>query len=65
MVCTNVLPYVTEMVIDEANKYITTNYSQVKTNVKAINSDHNTQFVKMNLKVVPVKHVAREILAYA
>ena len=55
------LPYVTEMVIDEANKYITTNYTQVKNNVKAINSDHNTEFVRINLKVLPVKQVKREI----
>ena len=42
VVCTHVLPYITEMVIDEAKKYITTNYTQSKGNVKAINSDHNT-----------------------
>ena len=61
MVCTRVLPYVTEMVIDEANKHITTNYTHIKNKVKAINSDHNTEFVTINLKVVPVKIVAKEM----
>ena len=61
VVCTRVLPYVTEMVIDEANKYITTNYTQCKGNVKAINSDHNTQFVNMTLKTIPMKEYKREI----
>ena len=61
VVCNRVLPYVTNMVIDEANKYITTNYTQVKKNIKAINSDHNTEFVMMNLQVMPIKKVKREI----
>ena len=62
VVCSRVLPYVTEMIIDEANQFITRNYTQAKTaKVKAINSDHNTQFVKVNLKVVPCKEVNREI----
>ena len=45
----------------EANKYITTNYTQVKNTAKAVNSDHNTEFVKMNLMVVPVKQIKREL----
>ena len=62
VVCSLVLPYVTEMVIDEENKFITTNYTQSKTaKIKAINSDHNTQFVKIDLKVDPHKKVNREI----
>ena len=62
VVCTRVLPYITAMIIDEANQFITTNYTQAKTaKVKAINSDHNTQFVKLNLKVAPFKKVNREI----
>ena len=61
VVCTHVLPYVTEMVIDESNQYITTNYTQVKNTAKAIDSDHNTEFVKMSLMVVPVKQPKREI----
>ena len=61
VVCTRVIPYITEMVIDEARKYITTNYTQSKGNVRAINSDHNTQFVNMTLKTIPMKEHKREI----
>ena len=61
VVCTHVLPHITEMVIDEAKKYITTNYTQSKGNVKANNSDHNTQFVNMTLKTIPMKEHTREI----
>ena len=61
VVCSRVLPYLTEMIIDEANKFITTNYTQAKNRVKAINSDHNTEFVKMNIYIVPNKVVKREI----
>ena len=34
VVCSRVLPYVTDMIIDEANEFITTNYTQSKTNNK-------------------------------
>ena len=61
VVCSRVLPFITEMVIDEANKYITTNYTQSKNNVKAVNSDHNTEFVKMNIHVIPHREEKREI----
>ena len=61
VVCSCVLPYITEMMIDEADKFITTNYTQCTANVKAINSDHNTQFIKMNLKVIPQREEKREI----
>ena len=61
VVCSRVLPFITEMVIDEANKYITTNYTQAKKNVKTVNSDHNTELVKMNIKVIPYREEKREI----
>ena len=61
VVCSRVLPYITEMIIDEADKFITTNYTQVKVNVKAVNSDHNTEFVKMKLQVITNKKEKREI----
>ena len=61
VVCSRVLPFITEMVIDEANTHITTNYTQSKHNVKAVNSDHNTQFVKMNIHVIPHREKKREI----
>ena len=61
MVCSCVLPYITEMIIDEEDKFITTNYTQSKVKVKAINSDHNTIFVKMNMHVISKREDKREI----
>ena len=61
MVCSRVLPYIKEMVIDETDKYVTTNYTQAKGKVKAVHSDHSTEFVKMNLLVIPNKVENREI----
>ena len=62
VVCSCVLPYITEMIINEANKSITKNYKQSKTMVIAINSDHNTEFVKVNFYVISKREEKREIL---
>ena len=55
IVCSLVLPHVTRMVIDQENKFVLTNYKQVKKNGKAINSDHSTEFMDVNLKIVSEK----------
>ena len=52
VVCNRVLPHVTRMVIDEEKKYILTNYQQVQKGGKAANSDHLTQYIDMDLKVI-------------
>ena len=63
VICSRVLPYFTEMVIDVDNKYVTTNYTafKKKLNAKAVNSDHRTVFAKMNLKTAPFRISRREI----
>ena len=63
VICSCVLPYLIEMVIDVDNKYITTNYtgSKKKSHAKVVNSDHRTTFAKMNLKTEPFKISRREI----
>ena len=48
------------MVIDEKKKHILTNYENVKTGGKAIDTDHYTQFMDVDLKILaekPVRHV--------
>ena len=64
VICSQVLPYLMEMVIDVDKKYITTNYAASKkiSNSKAVNSDHRTIFAKINLKTAPFKIQRREIL---
>ena len=62
VVCSRVLPFIKEMMIDESNNFITTNYTKNETSrVNAINSDHNTQFVKMGLDILPIIEQRREI----
>ena len=55
--CNLVLPHVTKMVVDEENKFVLTNYKKVKLEGKAIaiNSDHATQYMDVNLKIMTEK----------
>ena len=55
VVCNRVLPFLTKMVIDEDKKYILTNYQAVRNGGKASDSDHNTQYIDLDLKLETVK----------
>ena len=52
VVCDRVLPFVQKMVIDESRKFIFTNYRNVKRGGEAVDSDHLTQIMDLDLKVV-------------
>ena len=64
IVCNKVLPFVTNMVIDEEKKYVLTNYKQYAKNRKAIDSDHMTEYMDLNIEVEPAKHERIEIYNY-
>ena len=49
------------MVIDEDRKYVLTNYQAVRKNGKASDSDHNTQYVDIDLRIESLKPERREI----
>ena len=49
------------MVIDEEKKYILTNYEQVRKGGKAADTDHATEFIDLDLKVITEKPIRREI----
>ena len=49
------------MVIDEDRKYVLTNYQAVRKNGKASDSDHNTQYVEIALRIESLKPERREI----
>ena len=55
VVCHRVLPYVTRMVIDERKDHILTNYKQVRNGGKAVDSDHYTEYMDINLEYVSEK----------
>ena len=61
VVCHLVLPFITRMVIDVDKKYILTNYKQSKYGGRATDSDHFTEFVDMDLKVIKEKPKRCEI----
>ena len=64
MVCDRVLPFLTKMVIDEDKRYILTNYQAVRQKGKAIDSDHNTQYVDFDLRIESIKPERQEIFDF-
>ena len=62
VVCSRMLPYVTKMVIDENKKYILTNYKRYRD--KAVDSDHFTQYMDVDLQLRTEKPIRREIFNY-
>ena len=64
MVCSRVLPYVTSMVIDEHKNHILTNYKNAKKGGKAVDSDHFTQYMDLNLQFKTEKPQRRVIFNF-
>ena len=64
VVCSYILPFVTRMVIDERKNYILTNYQSAKKTGKAIDSDHLTQYMDVNLKFSKEKPDRQEMLNF-
>ena len=60
VVCNLVLPFVVEMKVDEDKIYVLTNYTRFKTVGKAIDSDHNTQYMDLNLDIEDLKPTRRD-----
>ena len=61
VVCNLILPHVTRMVIDEENKHVLTNYEQVRKGGKAADSDHATEYLDLDLRVMTEKSKRREL----
>ena len=55
LVCHRVLPYVSNMVIDESKEHILTNYQSARYGGSAKDSDHFTQYMDINLKIISEK----------
>ena len=64
VVCSSVLPYVTQMVIDDKKQHILTNFQSVKNGGKATDSDHFTQFMDLNLELLREKPVRNEMFNF-
>ena len=61
VVCHLVLPHVTRMVVDEERKHILTNFQNVKKGGKTCDSDHATQYMDVDLKIITEKPKRVEI----
>ena len=61
VVCDRVLPFIKKMVIDEEKRYILTNYQNVKRGGEAVDSDHFTQYMDLDLQFESEKPQREEI----
>ena len=61
VVCHYVLPHLTRMVIDVEKKYVLTNFEQVRKGGKAADTDHATEYIDLDLKVITSKPERKEI----
>ena len=50
IVCEKVRPFLDKMVIDEPRKHVLTNFNPIRTGGRAIESDHNTELLKLSLQ---------------
>ena len=64
VVCNRVLPYIMKMKIDEEKEHVLTNYTRVKSDGKATDSDHNTQYMDLNLEIEDLKSKREEIFNF-
>ena len=64
VVCSRVLPYVTEMKIDENKKHTLTNYKPAIKGKRANDTDHFTKVLDVELEVVPDKPIRREVFNF-
>ena len=55
MVCHRVLPFIRKMVIDERKEHILTNYKKARKGEKAVDSDHYTEYMDVDLKLLSEK----------
>ena len=64
IVCSSVLPFVTKMVIDESKSHILTNYKSVKITGRAVDSDHFTQYLDLNVDIIKEKPEKLEVFNF-
>ena len=50
IVCDKVRPFLKKMVIDEARQHVLTNFNPIRAGGKAIETDHNTEFLRLNIQ---------------
>ena len=64
VVCKRLLPYIKDMIIDNQKSYAITNYRGTKRGRRAVDSDHVTLMLNLNLNVLPQKQQRAEMLDF-
>ena len=64
IVCSSVLPLITKIVIDEERQHILTNYKAAKVSGKAIDSDHFTVYLDLNMEITKERPERMEIFNF-
>ena len=55
MVCHRVLHFIRKTVIDERKEHILTNYKKARKGEKAVDSDHYTEYMDVDIKLLSEK----------
>ena len=61
VVCDLVLPHITQRVIDDSKNHILTNFKPARNGGKAVDSDHLTEYMDLNLKIMHEKPARDEL----
>ena len=61
VVCDLVLPHITRRVIDDSKNHILTNFKPARNGGKAVDSDHLTEYMDLNLKITHEKPAREEL----
>ena len=64
VICNRVLPYLTKMVVDERKQHILTNYQNLKTGGKVVDTDHCTEYIDLDMEIISQKPERREIFNF-
>ena len=64
IVCDKVRPFIEKMSIDEAREHVLTNFNPIRSGGRAIESDHNTEFLKLRLQYDFKKSERKEIFNF-
>ena len=64
VVCKCLLPYIKDMIIDNQKSYTITKYRGSKHGRRAVDSDHVTLMLTLNLNVLPQKQQRAEMLDF-
>ena len=64
IVCPRILPHITKMVVDEENKFVLTNYKTARQKGRAVDSDHKTLYLDLDLQIKNEKPIRREIFNF-